>query len=506
MPVANSPRDLNPEAFSPASTTGILSQNEVYTIYDRPIAESTALFDRHVNYVGIATMLRAMGSTKGSSTPTIGHYENAWTEDTVKVGQIITPSAGPGTPVVIELDSDSMYDTSIEAGGTSVQTSYAVKNDIIELFNRVQVQVTNKDVTNNPHRLTLTPIRETDDLAGAIQDGDEYGILYNLHAENSGLPAGRAPRMFKYQNTFGLIKHTFGISGFELTNSVYHETIAGDQQSVGDSIYMRLGKDELRRYEMSRSNMLLFGQQPNNLTELVANVNQDTPVIGTEGLVDFALTNGYIDPYTPTSYDTDDLDGVGNIFYDERSTTTNDLMSWDGPAISTETENLFTNTLSNDLTPFVDRFIDGYSDYMRDNYAESIDGDSFDATLAFGYSAIKKNGYIFHMKRLTEFNDIKRAGGSSYGYRTYRIIMPLGWNMDSITGESRATIGYEYKQLREYSRENIVGDLPGAGVGGNNTPYGRAVHEYDNTRTYMMSHIAGHWACGNAIVTQRASI
>lgn len=491
---------MNPNNFIPAG--GKASQVETFTIYDRPPAEMTALFERHVGFVGISTMLKAMGFTKGASQPTVGHYENPWQEDTVKVGSIVTASTGAGTDIIIALDADNMYNTSVTSGGAARQASYAQVGDVLELFDRTQVWIAAKNVTVNPHRLTLRPFNSTVDLAGKITAGDEYGIGYNLHAEASGLPAGRQKRVIKYTNTFGLVKHSFGATGFELTNAVYHETIPGVAESAGDSIYVSIKHDELMRYEASRSNLLLFGQQPDNITQLVTDTNLDTPVIGTEGLVTFALANGTIDEYTPGAYGLEDFDAIGNVYYDERATKSSDIITWDGPSIATETENAFTNVLVQNYAPFVDRIIDGYSSYMSQSYQEGLDGKGTDATLAFGYSCIQKNGFVFHMKRLSEFNDIKRFGGSAYPYRQYRIAMPIDWVNDMASGTSRSTIGYEYKELNGYSRENVFGSLPGAGVGGDNTPFGKAVNDDDSMKYFMMSHLAGHFACANAIVTQ----
>ncbi len=55
------PEDLQPNNFSPAANNGIASEVELYTIYQRPIPEMTATFERHVGYVGFATMLKCHG-------------------------------------------------------------------------------------------------------------------------------------------------------------------------------------------------------------------------------------------------------------------------------------------------------------------------------------------------------------------------------------------------------------------------------------------------------------
>ena len=205
----------------------------------------------------------------------------------------------------------------------------------------------------------------------------------------------------------------------------------------------------------------------------------------------------------PAAYTLDDFDTAAQLFYDERAVTTNGVCSFDGPNIAAVSENAFQQVLVNNLDHTIDRLIPGFTAGREDGYHEDLDHDASDATISFGYTAIKKLGIIFHMKRLSEFNDVKRAGSSSYGYQNYRIITPTGYITDRQSGDQRSMVGYEYKKMNDYSREHVFGDLPGAGVGGDNTPFGKAVNQFDTYEKFMISHIGGHFACANKIVTQR---
>lgn len=484
--------------FAPAAN-GITSQAETYNIYSRPIAERTALFARHNNYVGFSTFLKAMGFSRGSDTPTVGHYELPWQQDTITIGAITTASTGVGTPVTFELDASNMYNTGVTSGGTSVQASYPLEGDVFELYDNTQVRIKTKDVSVSPHRITVDPLDNTIDLATRLLVTEEYGIQFNLFAESTGLPPSRAPRIMKYTNEFGLIKHACRVTGHELTNAVYHETIPGDASSARQSIYQTMKVEDVNRYERSKSNLLLFGKIATGLTELVTATNIDTPITSTEGLVPFGLTSGFVDTYTVGAYAITDFDVIANKYYDERSISNGNLLTLDGPTISTETENVLNSFFSNDLTPFINNIIPDYS-MALDGYQEGLD--EGDNTVGLGYSVIRKNGLTFHMKRLSEFNDIKGVGSTNYKYRNYRVTVPVGFTTDVRTSTSRPMCGYEFKQLGNYSREDVVGDIAGAGVGGSNTPYGKAVNEIDNYSQFMISHIAGHWAVGNAIVMQ----
>lgn len=494
------PVDLNPNNVVPAGN-GFINQQEAQTLYDRPIPERTAVFERHMRYVGFEAWLTMMGFMDGTDKPTVGHYENPWQDDLIKVGAIVDAGTGAGTDMIIGLDADNMFDSGVESGGSAVKASYPRVGDVIELHDRTQVQVTAKDVSNDPHRLTITPLDSTVDLNGLVTVGDEYGILYTLHAEGDGLPNGRAPRITKYSNSFAIIKEGFGSTGSELTNAVYFETIPGDEGSAGDSIMARIKMDSIRAFERQKSNLLLFGQTADNVTKLVSETNIDTPIVGTEGFVDFALNNGISQGYTVGSYSLDDLDAAADAYYDERSAATADLLAMDGPDIAKETENAFTNTVQQNLYAYFDRIADTNQDW-HGGYQEDIDDKPSQMTLGFGYKAIEKNGFIFHMKRLAEFNDVKGVGGADYNYRKYRLLVPYGWNTDALNGNSRPTIGYEVKEKNGYLRHNMFGHFAGAGVGGNNSPFGQAVNENDTIKYFLISELAGHFSCGNAVVTQ----
>jgi hypothetical protein len=500
-PIVNRPNDLGTNVFSPAGN-GVGSSVEMFTLYDRDPAEQIWTFKTHVGYAGFYTWLRAMGFGMGNSQPSTGHYEVPWNADPVKIGSIVTPAGGAGNDIIVALHADSMYDTQVTSSGNARKASYPVVGDIIETYDRKQFRITAKNVTTDPHRLTLTPLDSTVDPDSSINANESYGIPYNLWSEGSSLPKGRAPRIFKYTNTFGIVKHSFGSTGNNLVDAVRFETIPGQPGSAGDSIYAMIKAEEMERFERSCSGLLLFGQAADNLTETDNFQGLDTPIQSTEGFVDFAYSYGTPDTYTPGAYSLDDFDTIGNVLRDERATTTQDVMLLDGPDIALETENLFVQTMNNDLTPFVDRIVPGYAQY--ESYQRSIGQGPNDAALAFNFKAIQKNGFIFHMIRVDEFADIRVLGGEGYSYRTNRIAIPLGWTKDTITGTTRPTVGYEWRQLRNYSRQVVFGDLPGAGVGGNNTPFGKAVTEYDGMKYFLMSEMAGHFACANAIVVQTA--
>lgn len=497
------PEDLSPNAFQPIGVNGQASQAELYTIYDRPLPEQTDLFARHARNMPFGTMLRLMGFGRPSKTPTIGHYEEPWIHDLLEIGAVVTPAAAPGDSAVVSIASGAHYNTGVTVGGNARQATYPLVGDVVELpGSRIQAQITAKDTSLIPNRVTLTPLKAADDLTGELAAEDSLAILYNLHAEASGLPPGRAPRVMKYTNSFGLVKHSFGATGFELTNAVYHETVAGRPDSAGDSIYAMIQNHELVRFEQSKSGLLMFGQQADNIISASTELAFDVPVDSTEGFIDFAVTSGTVDTYTVNSYALDDFNVVANTLLNERAAATNDVCGYIGPDLFTEIEDAFTQVLVSNLVHTVDRLVPGYESYLNDQYAQGLTSEPSDAMLSFGYNAVRKNGFLFHLKRLDDFADIRRAGADGYGYPNWAIWHPMSWSTDALSGNSRPTIGYEWKQLNDYSRENVFGHLAGAGVGGDNTPYGPAVNQFDSMKYFLMAHLAFHGATGNQLVVQ----
>jgi hypothetical protein len=488
------PEDLGVNQFSPTGGAG--SQTEYNTVYDRPIPEMTTVFTRHVGYFGFSTMLKSMGFSRGKATPTTGHYEQPWQEDLFTVNAIITAAAGAGNDIVVEITAGSMYDTSQTVNGVATQTSYPIVTDVIECYDGVQARITAKNTAVTPHRFTLTPLKAADNLDTSVLVAEPYHIVTNLHGEGTGLPATRAPRVIKWDNTFGIVKSAFKSSGTEWTNLVYFEPTPG----ATDSVNVMVEKNTLYHFERGRDGLLLFGQQADNITEFASELGVDVAISGSEGFVPFAKTNGTIDTYTLGSYGLADLDSAGNILEDERATQSNDLMCWDGTDITTETENAFQQVLVNNLVPFVNKMIPGYAQYSAEQFASK--DEAIDWQLNLGFTAARKRGFNFIFKKLPVFSDIRRAGAAGYKYKNTRIICPLDSVTNRATNEDTPMVGYEYKSLNGYSREMVLGELAGVGVANTGRFPWQAVNQYDVHQMGLVCEIAGHWACGNKIVYQ----
>ncbi len=492
------PEDLGVNKFSPAASGG--SQTEYINVYDYPLPEFTDVFFRHENYVMFITMLKAMGFSRGKDTPTTGHYELPWMEDLITVDSITTPAGGVDNPLVFTIPAAAMYDTSMTANGTGIETSYPLVGDVIEFYDGVQARIIAKDTTTSPHEFTIHPLNPADDLDDSVAEGDSYFISHNLSAEGSALPAGRSPRTVKWNTTFGITKTAYASTGTEWTNRVYFDVKPGVQGSVN----VLIESETLRTHERNRSNFILFGQESSQ-TEFVSAMNADMLVRGTEGFLKFAQLSGTTDTYTLNSYNLTDLDAVGNILEDERATSSSDIMTWQGTNHYTQVENLLQQTNVNNLEPFINKYLPDYTSYWKESFAAK--DSSVDWGYHIGFTSIRKRGFNFYLKKLAELSDIRGAGyqptaGEGYAYRDTAIFCPLDMVMNRQTKERLPMMGYEYKEQDGYSRETVFGQFGGVGVGNTSKFPFQPSGPNDIYNMGLVSELAGHWACGNKIVWQ----
>ena len=463
------------------------------TFYDRPIPYQMYNMERHVKYTGFSSFLRWMGNESPAENPTIGHYETPWREDLVPVGSIVTASGGAGNTMVIALAASAMFAGSATVSGSATLTSYPLVGDIIEFEDNVQAQVTAKNVSTNPHRITVKPLVSTDDLDAVVTVGEEYAIFTNLFAEGSGLPQQRLQRYFKYNNTFGICKTAVYFTGSEITNMIYPETTDGDKGSV----YVHVKPQMMADHERARDGMLLFGRQANNLTALSSNLGIDVSITGTEGALTFAKT-GNTDTYTAGSYGLADLEQVGAILEDQRASNDENIMVWQGPEAQREINTAMLDILSNDLCSFVmKQAIPGYDGFDFNAYGDT--NERYDQQFTFGIYAVRWGGFNFAFKKLPVFADIRNAGADIYDYRATNVFCPT--EKQPIRKKSMGVMNYEYKAMDGYNRNLQASISAGHGAAGK---YGQmfASHDEDTAKESLVSEIAMHCCCNNKLVVQ----
>lgn len=484
-------QDLRPNAFSSVGgdymSEGVISQYQMY----KP-NELVQVFERHSYAPSFRLMLKTMGFRRGSYAPTVGHYEYPWRKNLVTVGDIITPSAGPGTPVTIELAPADMYNAGVTANGAAAQASYPIKNEILVFRDGQQAMITEKDTTVTPHQLTLTPLDAAVNLATSIVIGEAYFVGSNAHGEGSDLPKSRVPRVIRYSNTFQIVKTSAGSTGSELTNQMYFEPVAGKP----GSFFAKMSIDAMYRFETECDGALLWGQQINNITEFNSELGFDVNIHGTEGLIRFGEVNGNNETYVPGNYQLADFNDVAK-YYDRERIGVMDIVCLQGIDIAIEIEDVLIDILDGDLAAMLTtKFLWGGGGFSEE-FTPAMDASSF--ALKFDYRAIKKAGYNWLFYKMPVFNESVGAGAPGYDYPGWQVMMPIGYTTDKSSGDARGTVGYEYKVIGNYSREEVVADISGVGVAGTGTPYRVAVNGMDLHKMGMVSEIAFHGTCANHV-------
>jgi len=470
-----SPSFTNPEGLSPnafGSEMGVYSEavTTPYDIYEPQ--EFIQLIEQHNKPASYRMLLKNSGFSRAVRAPTTGHYEAPWYKSHLVVGSVIY-AAGVASVV---LDASSLF-AFVDAAGATRYGSYPIVSDVIELPSRKQGRISAKTTVGATHTCTIIPLDSTVPfVAGDFTAGERIFIVYNLQGEGMPLPGSRQSRVTKYTNTFAITAAAVSTTGSELTNATYFEVKPG----VRGSFFEKGFDDMMMRHEDDCDNLLIFGQQTNNTGLAVTPTQLGYPVDvkGTEGLIDFGLTNGYDETWDPlTGYLIQDFNDITAIYEGERVGT--QLMVLQGFKAFQAVE-------------------DTLVDYVRQTEVSLVNQETGGSTtVSVGIGKIRKTGYDIIFKKVPAFSDVKGAGTAGYDYESWMIYMPWGFTADKSTGFRTGTVGYEWKQLGGYSRENTMIKLDGTG-------YGRVATQSDDIYTCgIRSEIAAHNACANQIVIQR---
>ena len=214
--------------------------------------------------------------------------------------------------------------------------------------------------------------------------------------------------------------------------------------------------------------------------------------------LDFGLTNSVQDFYTPGSYTITDFDRIG-VYYEAERLGTRSLCNWLGNRLWLEIENLLLSLYNDDMSYFLTRETLGMNTLEDDMQKK----DANDWSISIGFKSIKKGGYKFNFSLMHEFNYAMGVGSSVYDFQDWNMIAPCAYTNDKRTGEQRATLGYEYKELGGYSRQFVVGEYAGVGAAGQGGMFREASGPDDIKSMGMVHEGAFHGACPNQCMIQR---
>ena len=479
------PSVTNGQFVTPANygvgSTGAASQLVTASVYDLFPTDLTQLFERNLNGVGYRLLIKLMGFSRGVTAPTTGHYETGRNIDPLTVGAIVTPSAGAGTSVVISLDASSMFSFTDTLGNTLLG-SFPRVGDVIKTKGVTaapfDAQIIAKNTTVNPHQVTLRPLNSANDLAGELAAGEDYFIAYSLFAEGTDIPTAVQRRVIKYTNTFGLVKEAAVSTGSNLTTRPYFDPVPGRPGTM----FLRDADDMYMRFEEKCDNMLIFGEQSNNITVTPVDLDYAVPVSGTEGMLTFLENYAFQDFIIPGLQQIQNFDDVSSLLKFER-TLSNKYLVLQGYTAYQTYENVFADYANKYLTDFIVT-------------PETEDGD-VEIKLNVGAYGLNKGGYQYRLKEMPAFNDNKGAALPGYQYPNYSVFLPLDYVTNKSTNTAMPTVGYEYRELNGYSRENKIVQIDGTGYTGLTTT------TVDIHKVGIMGELASHCTSPNNCVIQK---
>lgn len=415
------------------------------------------LLSRHGMEKTWYTMLKEMGLGTPVEGPVYAHWEEDWIINNFLAGTVITASTGPGTSIIVALDPSSMYTTTVTGYGTQ-GFSYPANWDIIKLVDGSEAQITFKDETVTPHRLTIKPRLSTNDLAAKLTAGNRYWITTNAFAEGTGGADPKEPRLYRQQNNPQIIKTAYSITGSAMTDRMPVVSVAG---SDGGNYMMVVGTEATQKLHMDRiSKALWFSVQGDgNVTQNMSSAQgRPAPVRTTQGVDDY-ITNsgGNLLSYSYGNFAMPDFDNIGTILQRERAGTKTFIMP-----LAYGINNQIDNTLKTYMNNSNFAYATASGKVSSDMFNSFTDKNDF--FLWLGFDGVHKGGYTYLKRVQEELNEQMGAGTEGYNWSGVGYVLPIDFVQSKFDKDATASVGYRYKGLGGYDREMEQHYTGGAGL------------------------------------------
>jgi len=447
----------------------VLSQAVVTAYNIFPPDNLMQLFQRHDVPIPYNQYLHAIGAVRGTATPTTGHYENDWFIDNCLIGSVVTPAGGAGQDMIVALDPSSMV--TIDVNGNPQTGSYVNQNDILDLGPGVKALVVLKDTSFNPYRLTLRPNNTTVNLNSYVTAGKRLAIGASAYGEGTEFGEGRISQVFKYTNSFQYFKDGVGTTGTQLANTTVFEPVPDTEGTY----FLKVQSEWYKRHQYNKDQAIVFASASNNFSVTPTSLGYSVGVPTTEGMVDFVYNYGQKNNYNLGLLAVQDFDQNGRVFTQQRiSTKVLDGLAGYDAFLEME------NTLK---------------DYAGDKqiFVKGLDGDT-EFEVHVGFRLFKKGSYDYRVNEFAQFSFVKGQGAADYPYHNWIMFFPLYMVFDKELNRETASMGWEYKMLDGYSRNELFKYQSGSGKMGQmvTTFNGADIDKYS-----LESEIAFHGACPN---------
>lgn len=429
-------------------------------------------------------------STSPSSSPIIGHYEGIDMRNTFTISAI---AAGSSTKqAVLTIDpSDRYIETPDGAPAAVTRTRPRVKDTIKVVAGGDTYVVVAKSADQ-----TQITVESFSGLAPSaeISAGTIAVVGAPIKSEGTDQIAPLRKIRARYQNRFWISPETDVVTGSHLTSR-------GDARMLEDGrIYLEGIKDAEFRSEHNKSWVWLFGEQVatgNSIGMYSDPLQENTYLSGTQGLLDYAAMLGETIEVDAAGMTEADFYGIVNIYHD-LGISVDTLMAFLGSNLNQKVESALRDRIDYS-------WVIGVSDQYVPNDAKPYWGTSEDqirgAFVNLGINGFVIDNVKFLKTAAPEFNDGRSAG--AIGYKDWGVIAPFGY-APTLDGPEIPIMGYQYRGVPGYSRENEVWVKTGAGnssiLTGTTFSQLYKTSEWDAAQFFLRWEIAPEFAGGDQYI------
>lgn len=371
-------------------------------------------------------MMEMSGRALPSPDATYRWWETDYIHPNVQIASTVTSSAGPGTPVTLQI--------AVADHNNSGTESYPQDGMLVLVNGKIRARITATDKTTpNAHRITLLPATSVD--IGVVADNSYIIVYSNTYAERTGQPQTHEYRVQEFSNQMQIIKKTMNISGSGLTDGLWWKW--GDKE--GYISYAEMAT--YLEYKMYQEGAVLWGAN-------ITNGSAPDTATATVGLLD-AIENqgGIYHTYSIGSLDVPRWDSLADKI--KKNHGAKEYILYNGLLQSQEITNFIDTTWTNGSQVMVS--------------SASFNGDG-KAAFALGYSSFKKDGFNYVFKPYDYFDDVNIGATPGYNWQNYGFGIPMDLKRDARTGNAIPSCCIRYKKLNGYSRQNETFMLGSANV------------------------------------------
>lgn len=393
-----------------ATTAQRLDEGYVSTIdflHEREI--SNQLYDKR-NENLIIDFFRETGREERTTQTEYHHFENDFIYNNVEV--LSVTGGGVGLPVVVTLALTN------HTNGKS----FPKVSNIVMFQDKKQGYVTAKsEAVPTAHTITIQPIDITEDILASVVIGQLIAFISSAFAEGTGQPEGQVTAPLKFDNICQIIKTDHKVTGTEATNTMEF-TFEGKNY-----YYYKSEHDAYLRHMMDCDFAMIFSQKSNGLLDA-----NGEPVRTTEGIRHSILNHGntYAAPITALT----DIDDIVKILDKQRGSM----------------ENLWLAGINQDLN--IDNVLINQTINGGISYNTFGEGDQKQKGIDLGFSTFVKGSYVFHKKKLTEFNHPNVTGSTGHTWPDSGMIIPTDSGTDAKSSKTIESIKLRYKASPEHDR------------------------------------------------------